>query len=100
MDWLSINVFSNGPAEVSHGAYQGSITCSYNMSAMAIRKAARLLILFYPLSLTLLSYFRRSGGAAQYTYRKNISFKHGSGINTGDPTTELFALPGPATTSF
>ena len=29
------------------------ITCSYNMSAMAIRKAARLLILFYPLSLTL-----------------------------------------------
>ena len=31
----------------------GKQNCSYNMSAMAIRKAARLLILFYPLSLTL-----------------------------------------------
>ena len=41
------------------------------------------------------SYLRRGCGAAQCTYRKNSSFKHESGINTGDPITELFALPGP-----
>ena len=34
--------------------------------------------------------------APQWIYRKNSSlFKHESGINTGDPITELFALPGP-----